>query len=347
MSPRLRTLLAPAAAWLAATGALSAPGATPSVAVTVFHRKDVSGTVTLEVPGAPPCVVILRGDGADRVACTRPLPEAVKAVRLSGEVRWKHWEKGKRVSKGTQSWKVLDVSPMAAPLRDSARPLAERMRALLAARPAFEKESGGLIEESESRIEAGEKSAPGAVAAAEKKLGYRLPDGYASLVTGLGAPTLGDSYFERPESLADAFEQMVVGWGTPRAALEKELSAEAKALYRSGTILYTEVGDGYGGLLYRPGSAGACGGKAELSWFHQDDLHRAAILRHADGSCMDFPAAVRRVLADQLFTQYDDTGDDGIVVDRSSPVPFRLKLVHDGGRPGPGFSLQPDWSSYE
>jgi hypothetical protein len=347
MSLRLCAFLPPAAAFLAVVAAVAAPAATPSVVVEVFHRQDVSGTVTLEVPGSPPCVIELRGDGKESVACTVPLPEAVKAVRLAGEVRWKHWEKGKRVSKGTQSWKVLDVGPMAAPLRDASRPFAERLKAFLAARPAFEKGSGGLVEEMPGRIEAGEKSPSTAVAAAEKRLGYALPAGYADLVTGLGAPTIGDSYFERPETLADAFEQMVKGWGTPRAVLEKKLRPEAKSLYRSGTILFTEVGDGYGGLLYRPAPVPECGGKAELSWFHQDDIHRAAILRRSDGSCMDFPAAVLRVLADQLFIQYDDTGDEGIVIDRSSPVPFRLKLVHDGGRPGPGFSLSPDWSRYE
>jgi hypothetical protein len=334
-------------AFLAAGLPVAASAAPPSVVVEVFHRQDVSGTVTLEVPGAPPCTVALRGDGQERVACTVPLPAAVHAVRLTGEVRWKHWEKGVRVSKGTQSWKVLDVAPLAAPLRDAARPFAERMKALLAARPAFEKASGGLIEESEYRIEAGERSPQPAVAKAEKKLGYRLPDGYASLVTELGAPTIGDSYFERPENLGEAFEQMVVGWGTPRAVLEKELSPAAKALYRSGTILFTEVGDGYGGLLYQPAPVAECAGAAAYSWFHQDDLHRAAILRRADGSCTDVPAAVLRVVADQLFAQYDDTGDEGIVVDRSSPRPFRLKLVHDGNRPGPGFSLRPDWPRYE
>jgi hypothetical protein len=347
MSLRPRALLLPAAACLAAASAVAAPAATPSVTVEVFHRQDVSGTVTFEVPGASPCVIDLRGDGAEHVACTVPLPAAVNAVRLTGEVRWKHWEKGRRIAKGTQSWKVLDVSPMAAPLRDASRPLAERLKALLAARPAFEKGSGGLVEEMPGRIEAGEKSTSAAVAAAEKRLGYALPSGYASLVTGLGAPTIGDSYFERPEALSDAFEQMVTGWGTPKAALEKRLRPAAKALYRSGTILFTEVGDGYGGLLYRPAPVPECGGKAGLSWFHQDDLHTVQVLRRADGSCMDFPAAVLRVLADQLFTQYDDTGDEGIVIDRSSPVPFRLKLVHDGNRPGPGFSLSPDWSRYE
>jgi hypothetical protein len=347
MSFRLRAFLPPAAACLAATIAVAAPAATPSVVVEVFHREDVSGTVTLEVPGSPPCVFALRGDGKESVACTMPLPEAVKSVRLTGEVRWKHWEKGKRVSKGTQTWSVLDVGPMAAPLRDASRPLAERLKALLAARPAFEKGSGGLVEEMPGRIEAGEKSPSTAVAAAEKRLGYALPSGYASLVTGFGVPTIGDSYFERPETAANALEQMVKGWGTPRTVLEKELRPEAKTLYRSGTILFTEVGDGYGGLLYRPAPVPECGGEAELSWFHQDDLNGVEVLRRSDGSCMDFPAAVLRVLAMQLFIQYDDTGDEGIVVDRSSPVPFHLKLVHDGGRPGPGFSLSPDWSSYE
>lgn len=347
MSLRQRAFLPPAAACLAAAIAGAAPAATPPVVVEVYHRADVSGRVTMEVAGSPPCVIELRGDGKESVACTVPLPEAVRSIRLSGEVRWKHWKSGKRVSKGTQSWKVLDVGPMAAPLRDASLPLAERLRALLAARPAFEKGTGGLVEEMPGRIEAGEKSPSAAVAAAEKRLGYALPSGYASLVTGLGAPTIGDSCFERPEALDNAFEQMVKGWGTPRDVLEKVLRPEAKTLYRSGTILFTEVGDGYGGLLYRPAPGPGCGGKAELSWFHQDDLHTLQVLRRADGSCMDFPAAVLRVLAIQLFTQYDDTADEGIVVDRSSPVPFRLKLFHDGGRPGPGFSLSPDWSRYE
>lgn len=333
--------------FLTASLSVAVSAAPPSVAVEVFHRQDVSGTVTLEIPGAPPCAFALRGDGKEEVACSVPLPASADFVRLTGEIRWKHWQKGKRVSKGTQSWKVLDVAPMATPLRDTSRPLAERMKALLAARPAFERSSGGLLEESEGRIEAGSRSSASDLAAAERKLGYRLPDGYASLVTGLGAPTIGDSYFERPVSLGDAFEQMGVGWGTPRTVLEKGLSPAAKALYRSGTILFTEAGDGYGGLLYQPAPVAECGGSAAFSWFHQDDIQRATILRRADGTCMDFPAAVLRVIAEQLFAQYDDTGDSGIVVDRSSPRPFRLELVHDGNRPGPGFSLRPDWASYE
>ena len=347
MSPLLRAGLPSAAICLSAAIAVAAPAATPTVLVEVYHRQDVSGRVTLEVPGSPPCPIELRGDGKESVACTVPLPEAAKTLRLTGEVRWKHWKSGKRVSKGTQSWKVLDVGPLAAPLRDASRPLAERMKAFLAALPAFEKGSGGLVEELPGRIDGGEKSPSAAVSAAEKRLGYALPSGYASLVTGFGAPTIGDSYFERPETLANAFEQMVKGWGTPRDVLEKVLRPEAKALYRSGAILFTEVGDGYGGLLYRPAPVPGCGGKAELSWFHQDDYHTVQVLRRSDGSCMDFPAAVLRVLAMQLFVQYNDTGDEGIVVDRSSPVPFRLELVHDGGRPGPGFSLSPDWSNYE
>lgn len=336
-----------AAACFAAALSLSARAAPPSVAFEVFHREDLSGTVTLEVPGASPCVIELRGDGKERVACTVPLPEPAKAIRLSGEVRWRHWQKGNRLSKGTQSWRVLDVSSLAAPLRDASRPFAERMKALLAARPAFESSSGGLIEESADRIEAGEKSPAAAVVAAEKRLGYALPEGYASLVTGLGTPTIGDSSFEKPESLADAFEQMVKGWGTPRSALEKELSPAAKAYYRSGTILFTESGDGYGGLLYRPAPVPECGGRAAFSWFHQDAMESAELLRRADGSCVDFPTAVLRVLARELFAQYDDTGDEGVVVDRSSPAPFRLQLVHDGGRPGPGFSLVPEWTASE
>lgn len=347
MTRRPSALRLLALACLASVVAPPAPAAPPSIVVEAFHREDVSGTVTLEVPGAPPCVVELRGDGEVREACTVPLPPLVRSVRLSGQVRWKHWRKGKQTSKGSQHWKVLDVAPMAAPLRDQSLPFAERMRALLGARGAFERESGGLVEESPHRIEAGELSPAASVAEAEKRLGYPLPPEYVSLVTGLGAPVVDDSHVERPESLTDAFERMVTGWGTPRQALEKELAPAEKALYRSGTILFVEVGDGYGGLLYRPAPVAECGGRAAYSWFHQDDIRSVKVLRRADGSCLDFPAAVLRVLGRQLFSRYDDTGGEGVVVDRSSPAPFRLQLVHDGGRPGPGFSLGPDWSKYE
>ena len=220
------------------------------------------------------------------------------------------------------------------------------MKALLAARTRFERAGADLVEESEYRAGAGERSPAPAVAQAERRLGWALPAEYASLVTGAGAVEVGDSGFTRPEALANGYAQMEHDWGTPRAALEKELSAEERAFYRSGTILFTEAGDGYGGLLFRPSDA-ACGGSASYSWFHQDDLRRAAVIRGADGRCAGFSAAVLRVVGDQLFRQYDDTGERGVVVDRSAPAPFRLRLFHEGAGEGPGFRLAPDWESYE
>ncbi|HYN42528.1 MAG TPA: hypothetical protein VE129_12170 [Thermoanaerobaculia bacterium] len=329
---------------LPSTFAASAP---PSVVIEVFHAEERSGTVTLEIDGAPPCVIVLKGDGKNPEACTFTLSATAKEIRLTGEVKWKHWQKGRQVSKGTQSWRILDIGPMVAPLREASRPFGARMNALLAARPAFEKGSGGLIEESPYLIDAGEKGTAMAVGAAEKRLGYTLPSEYASLVVDTGVVRLGDSTFERPEKLANAFEQMATQWETPRASLEKAVSPGTKALYRSGTILFTEVGDGLGGLLYRPGPVAECGGKAAFYGMHQDGIDAPEILRARDGSCRTFLQAMLWVLSEQLFQQYDDTGDVGIVVDKSSPVPFRLTLHHDGDMPGPGFRLHPDWPRYE
>jgi hypothetical protein len=327
--------------------ALATAAAPPSVVIEVLHAEERSGTVTLGVDGAPPCVIVLKGDGKSREACTFALPATAKEIRLTGEVKWKHWQKGRQVSKGTQSWRILDIGPMVAPLRDASRPFGARMKALLAARPAFEKGAGGLIEESPSLVEAGEKATAAAVAAAEKRLGYTLPSEYASLVVESGVTQLGDSHFERPEKLSSAFDQMVTQWETPRARLEKVLSERTKALYRSGTILFTEVGDGLGGLLYRPGPVSDCGGKAAFYGMHQDGIDAPEILRARDGSCRTFLQAMLWVFSEQLFQQYDDTGDVGIVIDESSPVPFRLTLHQDGDTPGPGFRLHPDWPRYE
>ncbi len=347
MKDLFRVSLSAAAASLSLAASSPVSATPPSIRVDVHHAEERSGTVTLEVAGAPPCVIVLKGDGKSREACTIPLPAGVNAIRLSGEVRWKHWTKGRQVSKGTQSWKVLDLGPVVAPLRDASRPIGARMKGLVAALPAFEKASGGLVEESAYLVDAGEKGTAAAVAAAEKRLGYALPPDYASLVVDFGVPQLGDSYFERPEKLASAFEQMVKQWGTPRADLEKALSGKTKALYRSGTLLYTEVGDGLGGLLYQPAPVPECGGKAGFYGVHQDDIDSPELLRAADGSCRTFLQSVLWVLSEQLFQSYDDTGDAGVVVDRSAPAPFRLTLHHDGETTGPGFRLQPDWPRYE
>jgi hypothetical protein len=236
---------------------------------------------------------------------------------------------------------------MAAPLRDVARPFGARMKGLLVALPDFEKASGGLVEESTHLIDAGEKGTAAAIAAAEKRLGYALPPEYASLVVESGVTQLEDSYFARPEKLANAFEQMVTQWETPRERLEKALSERTKALYRSGTLLFTEVGDGLGGLLYRPAPVAECGGKAAFYGMHQDGIDSPEILRARDGSCRTFLQAMLWVLGEQLFQGYDDTGDLGVVVDRSAAAPFRLTLYHDGDTKGPGFRLQPDWPRYE
>jgi hypothetical protein len=276
MKDLFRVSLSAAAASLSLAASSPVSATPPSIRVDVHHAEERSGTVTLEVAGAPPCVIVLKGDGKSREACTIPVPAGVNAIRLSGEVRWKHWTKGRQVSKGTQSWKVLDLGPVVAPLRDASRPIGARMKGLVAALPAFEKASGGLVEESTYLVDAGEKGTAAAVAAAEKRLGYALPPDYASLVVDFGVPQLGDSYFERPEKLASAFEQMVKQWGTPRADLEKALSGKTKALYRSGTLLYTEVGDGLGGLLYQPAPVPECGGKAATASTRTTSTPRAS-----------------------------------------------------------------------
>ena len=318
----------------------------PSVAVEVLDQQGISGAATLEAAGASSCAIRFTGSGKALDACLLAIPASATELRLSGEVTWRDGDGRTRTAKGTQRWKLLDVSPMAGPLRDASRPLGEGMKALLAARPAFERGSGGLVEEIE-RTRGTEKATPQAVAAAEKRLGYRLPDGYASLVTTLGDVGLGDMSFTRPESIADAYTQMTTLWGSPREVLEEELTPKARAYYGSGTILFTEVGDGYGGLLYRPGPVAACGGGPAFSWFHQDEILAPRLLRRADGSCMDFAAAALRIVGTQLFQQYDDSGGAFIVVDRSASTPFRLKLQHAGEGPGPGFRLDPDWDRYE
>ena len=48
-------------------------------------------------------------------------------------------------------------------------------------------------------------------------------------------------------------------------------------------------------------------------------------------------------IKDQIRITITDTGAEG----EGDPQDRQEGEPHDGGRPGPGFSLLPDWSTYE
>ena len=171
-------------------------------------------------------------------------------------------------------------------------------------------------------IEAGHAVDAKALAAAEKRIGFALPTDFLSMQRRIGALRLGDHSMMSVDELNDAYTQMVKVWGTPEDAMQKEYSEKFRAALKASTLLFTEVGDGYGGLLYRPGKTQACGDQGTYYWTSQEG--GTSVLKQADGRCMDFAAAMRWVLNGFLvedFAEYvSEEMDHAVLIDTSAGV---------------------------
>jgi hypothetical protein len=150
----------------------------------------------------------------------------------------------------------------------------------------------------DAAIETREPPTQAALDAAQERLGFALPPDFVSLQLAVGALAIGDSALMRADEIEVAYAQMIHVWGTPEPALAEEYDAKFIEELRHGVLLYTEVGDGYGGLLYRPGPTRACGAAGVYYWTSQEGGTRR--LLNPDGSCMDFRAAWRWVLEHAL-----------------------------------------------
>ncbi|MGN6521244.1 MAG: hypothetical protein ACTHK2_17685 [Dokdonella sp.] len=295
--------------------------------------------IVVDVDGKPACT--LRGDnggGAERsVMCRFELAPGPHALRAHGEYVLRGDGKG-RARKGEQAIALLDFAPAAATLTKNGRPFGERVAAFIEATQAFAREHDVAI-----HLEAGKPVGAAELDRARQRLGFDLPADFLSMQRTVGAITIGDHSMTSADHLRDAYSAILKDWGTPAEAMQEDYSPKMQELLKSSTLLFTEVGDGLGGLLYRPPPTKACGAGGIYYWTSQEGGDENL---SANGACPDFAGAFRWLveafvigeLADELADEHGS-----VLVDTSTGTQALALELADGDAFGVAFARQ--WQS--
>lgn len=226
--------------------------------------------------------------------------------------------------KGEQTIKVLDFGVATKHLAPSDKPYGERMAAFIEATNRFVHQH---IPDYPDLIDARDAANAKAIDAAAKRLEFPLPPDFVAMQRRVGALRIGDHSVMPLDEIHDAYTQMLKVWGTPEEGMQSDYSREFQTVLRHSTLLFTEVGDGYGGLLYRPGKTKTCGEGGTYYWTSQEG--GTEVITHADGRCMDFAAAMRWVLNDFVVDEVADYVADELtdMVDSSvDTLPVQLSV---------------------
>jgi len=273
------------------------------------------------------------GEGGGTAAepnCRFDLSPAARSLQVRGRYTTKD-DGGKATSHvGEQVVPLLDMAPLSKRLLDEQQPYGKRVGAFIEALRVLARENGVGAD-----IETGKPVDAATVAAAEKRLGFALPRDFASLQRTLGAIRIGDHSMTEVSSLRDAYSAIVKDWGTPESSMADDYSPAMQDLLHASTLLFTEVGDGLGGLLYRPPPTKACGERGIFYWTSQEGGEHNLSAKDA---CPDFAGAFRWLLEGFVVADFADRLDEekGIVLVDSSMGSQTLRLEVSEG---PGFAV--------
>jgi hypothetical protein len=209
---------------------------------------------------------------------------------------------GTRIDFEGESWTTLDFGPVTSPFAESGD-FGERFERYAAALDAFGRKhaADGWYG---NPIERAEPVSAADLDEAEQRIGQPLPAEFRQLLQRMGAASVDDHAFSG-EDLRSTYDHMISDWGTPAESMRADLGAATETLFRATTILFTEVGDGLGGLLYRA-SDHACAGGAAYWYVHQDSINEPELLRTTAGGCANFAQSVHWLLDEFVTDQVQD-----------------------------------------
>ena len=324
---------------LAAAGlAFAAPAPAAPVDLSAGLWSGMTARVAVLVGDTVVCA-LQRADAASDAepACRFELPAATTRLRLRGEYATPKDGGGRLRHAGERTIALLDFAPVSRELDAPQRPYGERVAAFLRRLRAFAHE-----QQIDIGIETGKPETAAALAAAEQRLGYALPAELVSLLRTVGAIEIGDHSMTAAASLRDGYSAIVKDWGTPEAAIAEDYGPKMQGLLKASTLLFTEVGDGLGGLLYRPPPTKACGERGIYYWTSQEGGDENL---SANGACPDFAGAFRWLLEGFVIGALaDDLADerDVTLIDTATGTqPLKLEFSNESGF---GVGLARRWS---
>lgn len=298
---------------LAAMLAVALPLNATTLAIQAWDGPGHKGRVTIRA-GAAQCTLPFTGSGRT-VTCT--LAVAAGTPKLVLDRDYSIVEQGQRVTvKGLQEVRIVDAGQLFASLRDRRQPFGDRARKFVESKMRLERDP--VFDENKAWVSLSDPQPRDHVAAAERRLGFALPREHVELLTTAGTLQIDDSSFDQASTLNSAWTQMLRVWETPENEL-KRLPPRIRELLRSSVILFTEVGDGYGAMLYRPVSAD-CNGGPGYYFTHQDEMAQPpALIRNADGKCADYTDAIVWLFSRFIVEPYEGGNGEIVVIDSGRP----------------------------
>ncbi len=232
----------------------------------------------------------------------------------------------------------LDFGPVTRPLSESGD-FGSRFERYMHALQRFRQQHG----ESDELIQREKPASATQLDAAEERLGYALPEEFRALLIRLGGTYIGRSRFfsghrfSEVGSLENSHDFIIRNWSMPAEVMRTQLEPDVAALLKRTTVLFTEEGDGVGGVLYAPQEE-ACGGRPGYWWTHTDYINDLLLLRNARGDCASFAESVHWLL-DEIVTNHvqdelpertlllDSTGPHHALILTGRPLGFEIRRI--------------------
>ena len=311
-----------------------------------FDDVDNKGEVCILSDQSTILTIHYAGTNKDVSYSAFKLPIDAHSIKFAGTLQLRHYRKGVQQAKCDYQLPVVDLSMLTKPLREPAQPWSERLRRMANARSAFEATHPEIMSEIFVSFEEGDKTSQSEISAAHQRLGFALPPEHVDVLCNYGAWQADDSFVVAPHDLGSAYNQMIDLWETPKKAME-QLPATVVELLRASVILYTEVGDGYSALVYKPQrSTGASDGPA-FYWISQDEISRPNKLTNRNGSTKDYSQAMLWLIANQVLSRYATSSVESVFVDHHPQAKLAYRLRPELESQGMEFELELEWESFE
>jgi hypothetical protein len=286
---------------------------------------------TFALDGVTACAVDYAAQSSGRSnvpVCKFTISHGTKRLRLSGE-----WipKNGKR-STFDKTWQLMDFAPFTGDLYNFSRPLIDRVisfnKKLLATEIEFEGDFRNVLALREATSQEADFDA------AELRLNVKLPMALRELLRYRIAINEQSQFFDATRLDFVAAEAMRNwGYNGPGPNLDDVTSPEIKTLYERSVLVFTEVGDGCGGLAWDPSGAG----EGDWFWVHEEFIAKPVFLRRVDGQPL--PAAdallnvIQRFVIPTLSDSLEYSADDSefqfaLEVDTAHPA-ARMTLSFD------------------
>ena len=320
-----------------------------------FHGFSSAATINIEpvMYGNNTIDVSIRVDGQERCRiksknvegipaknspCRFSISTTDKSMVVTGKYSSQDSETGRpKILKGEQTFEMVDLEPTTSQLRRSGTPFGQRVKNFMASAQLF-----AIAHKVESIDMHGEKPASAKeIDAAQKRLGYPLPPELVSILTTVGPIQIGDHSMTSAATLADSYTTMLRDWGGNESDLADNYSPKKLEFLKTSTLLFTELGDGMGGLLYRPPPSASCGDEGIYVWTSQEN---GSWSLSKNGACPNFERVFRWLLDQFVIGDLADeieARDGAVVIDTSTGTQY-LELGTENDETFQ-LSLKRDW----